>query len=517
MWIIFQPTCIDTQPSKQHNSSLRDLYYIQLVIIGLSYLCACEQATPLSTKKTNELDASVMIMINTNNSYPSNSDMMLDTQTIDQTTPSIMDQKISMTHDLHMNDHLDMAPRLDMMHAVAMTHPIDMNDEVDMDSLLDMSMLDEGLQADSGPSPLTLEQCIALSADELWLDQDEDSYPILNPLCEPFREDIHERPKIYVPFYYFSNVIDSDHRSQQSSIYNDINWDSSSINLSGSRLSSLESWSFESLIRWPQDIKIESVIIWFLIENPHRNIVLDYEIYYGTQAVRDGSERDDMIELEDKTIHIDNCLDAREYPTYQWCPLNIPTAATNHWQSEGHIRNYFIIHFDRFEEGGSQQVAHMSSTFRITGLEDCNDDQDDQWINLTVDVDQDHDYYPANNRDYVQCIGPFNSSWSYPRAREDCDDRDPQVHPTATYQVSPRPNGSFDWNCDGFISSEQLLDHGECGVSISSDTPCSYTSSILNAECGESVLLNRCIAVQDTNTGSFVCSSLSSYEYQRCR
>ena len=361
----------------------------------------------------------------------------------------------------------------------------------------------------------TLEACINLSTDELWQDQDRDEVSVLNPHCEPFRSDLGLSPSVNVPFHYFSNAFNNG-QALQSSIYNDLNREGLPIDLSSDSFVNLENWSFEHIISWKYEVEIESAKLLFLIENPASDIFVDYEIYFGPNPTVSNVERDDMIAINNQTISFEDCSITRGYQDHSWCSLTIPSQFVNQWLPARDIKHYFAVKFNRIV-GGLQNVAHISSAFYVQGVEDCNDNDRNEWFYLDVGIDEDADYYPDSDTITAMCTDDLDLTWIYLRDQLDCYDQNPQVHPLAEFHSVPYDDQNFDWNCDGAVTPQNLITHNRCTVSRTSDQTCSYDVQPVTAECGSVVTLNRCRMMQDINANTTSCSSLGLSGIQSCR
>jgi hypothetical protein len=409
----------------------------------------------------------------------------------------------------------------------------DMHADMQDADMQDADMHADMQDADMEIVPWSLERCENLSQNGLWQDQDHDEFFVLNPNCQAFVEDLNPSsfPITHIPFFYISDILINSRTIEQVTFINDLQPDTGRINLSTQLIESIENWGFIQRINWAETVKIANVTVWLLIQNFEESIELDYNFYYGETLNQLNIESNDFINIEAQWIHPQNCINPprvlRQYfdptveqeendSTYLWCPLTLPSLFTDTWSSQRTQLRDFIFQIDRFSEDDSQRIAHIALDFAVRGLTDCNDQEENLWLNMHVTRDEDADYYPVNiSRN--QCVGlNINRAWGYLRILSDCNDLESLAYPGADYQSSPHSNDDFDWNCDGRISVEPITDNLNC-MANQLETSCTSITQSLQGTCGEIVHWSRCQEIRDIMRDTLICTLFDEMSVQKCR
>ncbi len=131
---------------------------------------------------------------------------------------------------------------------------------------------------------------------------------------------------------------------------------------------------------------------------------------------------------------------------------------------------------------------------------DCDDDEPALFLSFAAYTDADGDRFGGASAG-TQCLAAASLPDGFSDRGGDCADNDDRARPDATtYYNLPRPDGSFDINCDGNETWLAITDATACTLDV---TTCTTTFvQITEAPCGESQSVEICNPACELETTS---------------
>jgi hypothetical protein len=123
---------------------------------------------------------------------------------------------------------------------------------------------------------------------------------------------------------------------------------------------------------------------------------------------------------------------------------------------------------------------------------DCDDDDPALFLARTAYTDADNDN-AGGALDGAQCLGAPRLPAGLADRPSDCADDDSRARPGATtYYDTPRPDGSFDFNCSGTETWPAITSATGCSFDAATNVCTTTYVNIVEAPCGESQTVGVC-------------------------
>jgi len=160
-----------------------------------------------------------------------------------------------------------------------------------------------------------------------------------------------------------------------------------------------------------------------------------------------------------------------------------------------------------FNNNGDARVDFVSIEVTLESSGDCDDTNSQIYRTVRGYLDTDRDDYGTSLSSV--CTQDGNIPGDFGRFGGDCDDARSDTFPgQARYDDTPRPDGTFDYSCDGVDELEPVLSHLGCDVACN---PTGTEALADPAPCGEFNTVTRC------SSDVLSCQRVSRDVRTRCR